>query len=759
MSSESEASPCQGSCASDASPSQATARSGATPYRVRGMDCAEEIGILRRALAGLVDPKELTFDVLAGVMEVPAQVDSEAVRAAVASTGMQAEPMGSAAPTPDTWWEAYGRRFLATLSGVGVVAGFSLHAAISGVSDAIGSEGLAGAGHSVPIAAIVAYAVAVVSGLLLVLPKAWRALLSMRPDMNLLMTLAVAGAIGLGEWFEAAAVSFLFALSLALEAWSVGRARRAVEKLLALAPPMVRIRRGDELVEVDPSAVAVDSVFNVRPGERFGLDGVVVEGRTEVDQAPITGESQPVLKEPGSEVFAGTINGNGSVDVRATKIAADTTLAQIVRMVGEARKDRSGSEQWVERFARIYTPIVFALAAAVWLVPPLAFGASWSEWFYRALVLLVIGCPCALVIATPVAVVSGLAAAARNGVLVKGGRFLEIPASLRVVALDKTGTLTEGRPGVIDVIPHDDHTPQQLLAVAAAIEGQSDHPLARAIVEHARQAGVEIPSVQGVEVVPGKGALGRIDGREYWLGSHRWLEERGQEEPGVHEALEEHASASRSVVVVGRDDHVCGFLTLADAVRADARASVAALRAAGLSSVSMLTGDNAETAKAVAAEVGITDVRAELLPADKVAAVEALEREHGPVAMIGDGVNDAPALARASIGVAMGAMGTDVAVETADVALMTDDLSKLAWLVTHSQRTLSVIRQNTVFALAIKAVFVVLTFGGLASLWAAIAADMGASLLVVFNALRLLRGPTQGEPSASLVTPLTGEAA
>tara|TARA_R110002072_G_scaffold28296_7_gene91073 strand:- start:1938 stop:4109 length:2172 start_codon:yes stop_codon:yes gene_type:complete len=723
------------------------------------MDCAEEIGILRRALAELVDPEELTFDVLAGVMEVPAQVDSEAVRAAVASTGMQAEPMGSAAPTPDTWWEAYGRSFLATLSGLGLVTGFGLHAAISGVSEAVGSEGLAEAGHSVPITAIVAYGLAVVTGLFLVVPKAWRALLSFRPDMNLLMTLAVVGAIGLGEWFEAAAVSFLFALSLALEAWSVGRARRAVEKLLALAPPMVRVRRGDELVEVEPSAVAVDSVFNVRPGERFGLDGVVVEGRTEVDQAPITGESQPVFKEPGSEVFAGTINGNGSVDVRATKAAADTTLAQIVRMVGEARKDRSDSEQWVERFARVYTPIVFALAAAVWLIPPLALGASWNEWFYRALVLLVIGCPCALVIATPVAVVSGLAAAARNGVLVKGGRFLEVPARLRVVALDKTGTLTEGRPGVVDVIPHDDHTPDQLLAVAAAIEGQSDHPLARAIVEHARQAGVQIPPVQGVEIVPGKGALGTIDGREYWLGSHRWLEERGQEEPGVHDVLEEHASASRSVVVVGRDDHVCGFLTLADAVRADAKASVAALKATGLASVSMLTGDNAETAKAVAAEVGITDVRAELLPADKVAAVEALEREHGPVAMIGDGVNDAPALARADIGVAMGAMGTDVAVETADVALMTDDLSKLAWLVTHSQRTLSVIRQNTVFALAIKAVFVVLTFGGLASLWAAIAADMGASLLVVFNALRLLRGPTQGEPSASLVTPLTGETA
>jgi len=727
-------------------------------YQVGGMDCAEEVGVLREALAPHVNPDEISFDVLAGVMEVPAGANSEAVLAAVRATGMHARLIDAAGTPPATWWETYGRSVLAAMSGVGAAAGFGLHAAISGVSEAIGSEGLAGAGHDVPVAAIAAYAVAVGTGLLLVLPKAWRALLSLRPDMNLLMTLAVAGAIGLGEWFEAAVVSFLFALSLTLEAWSVGRARRAVEKLLALAPPVVRVRRGGELVEVDPGNVEIGSVFNVRPGERFGLDGVVLEGRTEADQAPITGESQPVLKEPGSEVYAGSINGNGSVDVKATKAASDTTLAQIVRMVGEARKDRSDSEQWVERFARSYTPIVFGSAAAVWLLPPLIFSADWNEWFYRALVLLVIGCPCALVIATPVAVVSALAAAARHGVLVKGGRFLEVPAGLKVVALDKTGTLTEGSPSVVEVTPHDDHTEDQLLAAAAAVEQHSEHPLARAIVDHARERAVVIPAVEGVEVVPGKGAQGTVNGREYWLGSHRWLEERGQEEPGVHEVLERHASASRSIVVVGRDDHVCGFLTLADAVRVDAKRSVGALRAAGVEHVSMLTGDNAATAKAVAAEVGISDVRAELLPSDKVAAVEALEREYGPVAMIGDGVNDAPALARASMGVAMGAMGTDVAVETADVALMTDDLSKLAWLVTHSRRTLSVIRQNTVFALAIKAVFVALTFLGLASLWAAIAADMGASLLVVFNALRLLGGRpdppqvTRIDPAASAGT-------
>ncbi len=707
------------------------------------MDCAEEVTILKRVLTDLVPPEKLVFDTLAGVMEVPAGVDLDAVKAAVATTGMRAEAVVDG-PQERSLWQRRRKDLMAGLSGLFLVVGFASHAAISGLQAAIGSEGMGLAEHAMPLPSGAAYLVAIAAGLVTVVPKAIYSLRTLRPDMNLLMTLAVAGALGIGEWFEAATVAFLFALSLALEAWSVGRAQRAVERLLSLAAPVVRVKRGEEIVELPPDQVELGTVFIVKPGERFGLDGQVITGRSEVDQAPITGESVPVLKEAGDEVYAGSINGNGVLEVKSTALAQDTMLAKVVEMVGQARKDRSNAERWVERFSRVYTPVVFAAAVLVFVLPPLLTGAAWSDWFYKALVLLVIGCPCALVISTPVAVVAGLAASARNGVLVKSGRLLEIPATIEVVTLDKTGTLTEGRPEVVEVIAEDDHTPEGLLAVAAAVEAGSEHPIAHAIVACAAQRESNPPAAEGVEIIPGKGTTGTVGGRRYWLGSHRWLEERGQETPAIHAALQERSGAGRTVVVIGTDDHVCGTIILADAVRADAAASVAALHEAGVGRVAMLTGDNQGTAEAVAREVGVDDVRAELLPADKVTAVEELERAYGPVAMVGDGVNDAPALARASLGVAMGVMGTDVAVETADVALMTDDLSKLAWLVRHSRHTLAIIRQNSVFALAVKALFVVLTFAGLASLWGAIAADLGASLLVVFNSMRLLRARAEG---------------
>jgi Cd2+/Zn2+-exporting ATPase len=717
---------------------ESTGASGYVQYRVRGMDCADEIAALRRAFAEVTDPESLRFDLLDGVMEVPESVSDTVVTARVAAAGMQAVRVDSETEEV-TWWGRHGLDLLTAISGVAVVGAFLLHGVIESFAAAVGSEGMAVEEHRAPLYVLALYLIAIGTGLVRVVPKALLAAKRLRPDMNLLMTIAVAGAIALGEWFEAGTVSFLFALSLSLEAWSVGKARRAVERLLSLAPPTVRIKNESGSSEVSPDSVATGSLFIVQPGERFALDGVVVDGSSDVDQAPITGESERVPKEPGDEVFAGTINGNGSLEVRSTKLASDTTLAHVIEMVGEARKDRSDSERWVERFARIYTPVVFAVAGLVALVPPLALAEPFEPWIYRALVLLVIGCPCALVIATPVAIVAGLAASARQGVLVKGGQFLEAPASIRVVAVDKTGTLTEGKPRVVSVEPLNDHTTVQLLAIAAAVESRSEHPIARAILQHAEEEGLELPACSDVQIVPGKGTTGTVGGTLYWLGSHRWLEERDQETTEVHDALEERSDAGRSVVVVGTDQHVCGFITLADGLRDDSKAAVAALHAAGIERVAMLTGDNEGTANAIAAEVGIDDVRAELLPADKVTAVESLERDHGRVAMIGDGVNDAPALARASLGIAMGVMGTDVAVETADIALMTDDMSKLAWLIGHSKRTLGIIRQNTIFALAIKAIFVVLTFAGVASLWGAIAADMGASLLVVANALRLLR--------------------
>jgi Cd2+/Zn2+-exporting ATPase len=557
--------------------------------------------------------------------------------------------------------------------------------------------------------------------------------------MNLLMTIAVIGAVGIGEWFEAATVAFLFAVSLALESWSVGRARRAVEALLELAPDTVRlVVPGGGYTEIPAAAAAVGARFAVRPGERVPLDGRVVVGTSSVNQAPITGESVPVLKEPGIEVFAGTINGEGAIEVEATKAAGDSTLSHIISLIDSAQSRRAPAEQWVERFARVYTPVVFAMAAAIALAGPLVTG-DWGGWFYSALVLLVIGCPCALVISTPVSVVAALAAAARNGVLIKGGAFVEAPAGIKAIALDKTGTLTEGRPAVVAVIPESGHTELELLAIAAGLETHSDHPLAHAILAYAECAGAAPALVADFTILPGKGATGVIEGVPYWLGSHRYLEERGQETPAVHAELERLSSTGRSVVVIGNAEHVCGMIALADRIRPTTCDAVARLKALGVQHVVMLTGDNRPTAEAIAREAGVPEVMAELLPADKVGAVEALAAKYGTVAMIGDGVNDAPAMARATLGIAMGAAGSDAAIETADIALMSDDLAKVPWLVQHSRRTLAVIRQNIVLSLGVKALFVVLALLGAASLWAAIAADMGVSLLVIANALRLLK--------------------
>ncbi len=715
-------------------------------FKVQGLDCAEEVAALRRQVGPLVGGNDrLGFDVLNGrmiVLETANQITADEVRKAVSRTGMSAvewrkddkmiERASEQRRRAQSWFTA--------LSGISLFIGLALHIWLAGGFAAALQLFRGGAEQTIALPEIMAYSFAIAFGARYIIAKAWYAARALRPDMNLLMVIAVLGAVGIGEWFEAGAISFLFALSLLLESWSVGRARRAIAQLLDLAPETVRLitESGDE-TEVSAAEVIVGSRFIVKPGERIPLDGQILVGVSAINQSPITGESVPVAKEPGAEVFAGTINGEGALEVESTKAVEDTTLARIIRLVEDAHSRRAQAEQWVEKFAQIYTPAVIVLAIAVFVIPPLLFGAVWDEWFYRALVLLVIACPCALVISTPVSIVSSLAAAARQGVLVKGGIYIEQPAHLKAIAFDKTGTLTQGKPEVTSIVPLNGHTDRELLERAAALEARSTHPLAEAILDRAARLGIALSPAADVQVLPGRGVTGRFSGEEFWLGSHRYLMERGQETAEISKQAEALERDGRTVVVIGNASHVCGLIALADTVRPTARNMIESLRAAGIAHMIMLTGDNRATAEAIAREVGIDEIRAELLPEDKVAAVEDLVREYQTVAMVGDGVNDAPAMARASFGIAMGAMGSDAAIETADIALMTDDLAKLPWLIGHSKRTLTIIRENITISLGIKAVFVVLTFAGFATLWGAIAADVGVSLLVVVNALRLLR--------------------
>lgn len=714
-------------------------------FKIHRMDCAEEITALRRTVGPLVGGDDnLSFNLLKGQMlvEADASVADAAIVDAVGRTGMSAVPWQDreAATTSEGFWARRGREALCLTSGVLLVAGFAAH--VGGAGSVAAAFGVGGSGsHVTPPLAVVLYVIAVLAGGWFVLPKAVLATRALRADMNVLMAVAVLGAMLIGEWFEAAAVTFLFSLALLLESWSVQRARRAIKSLLDLSPAIARVIDSDsrEIAERSIDDVPVGATVSVRPGENIPLDGEITHGVTTVNQAPITGRSAPVEKSPGDDVYAGTLNGDGAIEVLCTKLAADLTVARIIHMVEEAQARRSAREQWVETFARYYTPLMMGAAVLVAVVPPLVLGDPWMSWIYQALAILVIACPCALVISTPVSVVAGLASAAKRGVLIKGGRFLEMPAQWKALAIDKTGTLTLGQPTVSDVIPMSGHTETELLEIAAAIEARSEHPLAKAIVSHATSKGISPQPADDYQAVQGKGATAVLDGRRVWVGSHRYLDERAQETPELHERLEDLSASGASVVVIGNDEHVCGFISIADAIRPEAREAVTGLRAAGIAPIVMLTGDNQGTAEIVAADTGVDEVQAELLPEDKLAAVDALMASYDTVAMVGDGINDAPAMARASMGIAMGAAGSDAAIETADIALMSDDLTRLPWLVDHSRRTLRIIKQNITVSIAVKALFVALAVLGHATLWAAIGADMGVSLLVVFNALRLVR--------------------
>jgi len=591
-----------------------------------------------------------------------------------------------------------------------------------------------------------AFVAAILVGGFYVARAGWAALRTARSlDMNALMTIAAVGAIFVGESAEGAVAMFLFALGNSLENYSMDRARNAIRGLMDLSPRRATVIYGDREEDVPVGELRVGDRILVRPGERIPMDGLVLDGESAVDQAPITGESVPLHKAPDDEVFAGTINGQGALVVRVTRLADDTTIARIIKMVEEAQAQKAPSQRFVDRFARIYTPAVIAVAAGIALVPPLA------GWLLARV--LVIACPCALVISTPVTIVSAIASAARSGVLIKGGAHLEALGTLKVIALDKTGTLTAGRPEVVEVRCVD-HPPglawsdcadcRRTLAQAAAVERRSEHPLAQAVVRAAVDQGLghELPPAEAVQALTGRGVRGRVNGHTVTVADHGYIHESDPEllASPLCDAVEAAQAAGRTAMIV-RDDccGLRGYITVADTLRPEVPRVLDALRRAGIERTVMLTGDNEATARAVAAAAGVDAMRAGLLPEQKVAAIEDLLARYGAVGMVGDGVNDAPALARATVGIAMGAAGTDTALETADVALMADDLGKLPFALRLSRRARAIIGQNVALALGIKAIFLVLALAGMATLWMAVFADVGASLIVTFNGMRLLR--------------------
>ncbi|BBE71786.1 lead, cadmium, zinc and mercury-transporting ATPase [Pleomorphomonas sp. SM30] len=549
------------------------------------------------------------------------------------------------------------------------------------------------------------------------------------------MTIAAVGAVVIGAAEEAAAVVFLFLVGEVLEGVAAARARASIRGLAALVPATARLERDGALVEVPAADLAVGAVIAVRPGDRIAADGAIVEGASAVDEAPVTGESVPKAKTVGDPVFAGTINGEGLLRVRVTAAAADNTIARVVRLVEEAQEAKAPTERFIDRFARWYTPGVVAVATAVAVLPPLVAGGDWNAWVYKGLAILLIGCPCALVISTPAAIAAGLAAGARRGLLMKGGAVLEQVGRLTTVALDKTGTLTEGRPVVTDVAAVGDARVPDVLALAAALEAGSSHPLAVAILARAAADGIAVPAAGAVAALPGKGVRGTVDGVEVQLISPAAAEAIGVVGAAERDAFAARGGEGKSVAVVVRDGRVAGWIAMRDEPRADARRGLDALKAAGVAPV-MLTGDNARTAAAVAATLGI-DHRAELLPADKQRIVRELQAGGRRVGKVGDGINDAPALAAADVGIAMGG-GTDVALETADAAVLHGRVGDVAAMIRLSRATMANIRQNITIALGLKAVFLVTTVAGVTGLWPAILADTGATVIVTANAMRLL---------------------
>ncbi|WP_434678472.1 heavy metal translocating P-type ATPase [Pseudomonas sp. R1-18] len=693
-------------------------------FRIEAMDCPTEQTLIQNRLGKLAGVQKLEFNLINRLLGVWHDLPStDPIREAIGSLGMQADPVEegadpavAAAPaTKKHWWPL-------ALSGVAALGAEAVHFASLGPTWVVAMLAM----------------VSIFSCGLGTYKKGWIALKNFNLNINALMSIAVTGAVLIGQWPEAAMVMFLFTVAELIEARSLDRARNAISGLMQLAPELATVKQSDgSWIETEARHVELGAIVRIRPGERIGLDGEVVAGNSTVDQAPITGESLPVEKTEGDKVFAGTINQAGSLEYRVTAAASNSTLARIIHAVEAAQGARAPTQRFVDSFSRIYTPAVFIVALAVAVVAPLFFGGVWFDWIYRALVLLVVACPCALVISTPVTIVSGLAAAARKGILIKGGVYLEMGEKLDYLALDKTGTLTHGKPVQTDFVVLDPTVADHVPAIAASLAARSDHPVSQAIAKAAQQS-TTLHEVEAFEALGGRGVKGRIGGQVYHLGNHRLVEELGLCSPDLEARLDALEMQGKSVVLLLDDSRPLALFAVADTVKESSREAIAQLHELGIKTL-MLTGDNPHTAKAIAEQVGIDHAQGNLLPGDKLAAIEALYADKHRVGMVGDGINDAPALARAEIGFAMAAAGTDTAIETADVALMDDDLRKIPAFVRLSRQTSAVLKQNIALALVTKVLFIGITFAGMATMWMAVFADMGVSLLVVFNGMRLIK--------------------
>lgn len=693
-------------------------------YRLQNLSCANCAAKFERNIKEIPTVEECQLNFGAAKLTVVGEVTIEQLEAAGAFDGIKVTKAEERAEKAIPFYQ----RKENILAGVSLL--FIIVSVVYSMSQGEGS----------PLSNIL-YFFAIMIGGISIFKTGIRNLIRLEFDMKTLMTIAIIGAAIIGEWQEAAIVVFLFAVSEALEAYSMNKARQSIERLMEIAPPVALVKRAhgshSHEIEVPTEEIIIGDLLMVKPGQKIAMDGIVVSGSSTVNQAAITGEPIPVKKENGDEVFAGTLNEEGALEVRVTKLAADTTIAKIIHLVEEAQAEKAPSQKFVDQFAKYYTPLIMLVALLVAVIPPV-FTGDWQHWIYQGLAVLVVGCPCALVISTPVAIVTAIGNAAKQGVLIKGGVYLEELARTKAIAFDKTGTLTKGKPEVTDSKVVSNMTEKEFLRLVGTVEKSSQHPLAGAILAKVQDLQVSLAEPVNFNSVTGKGAYAEVDGVKVNVGSIEWIQSQVFLEPEIKQYVEQLARQGKSVIAAATEQELLGIIAIADQLRDGSKQVISELTKSEVNTM-MLTGDAELTASAIAKELQLTEIRASLLPADKLEAIRAFQQQYGSVAMVGDGINDAPALAASSIGIAMGGAGTDAALETADIVLMGNNVEKIPGIIRLSKKTLSIIKQNIAFALGLKAIALLLVIPGWLTLWIAIFADMGATLLVVLNSLRLMK--------------------